>query len=234
VIDTYKVGDEPDNADHGAGVQNAIGASLSGPGEGVDAVRTDGRDIRCGPLINYRKMEGSSWHGSVLIVTRGGIQEGSFEPVLKLRKVDGSFSNGIARALRSSNVDGVDVTSSSRELGIEGVARQTTTEDDGETTIKGAKLYSDLQNVFWRFHIRVEMQETETQWEYDIPGLRFPSSMKKRAKQSFFVPAITQSMRVMFHSCNGFSVGTDEAAWSGPALWNDVVRIHKESPFHVM
>jgi hypothetical protein len=38
----------------------------------------------------------------------------------------------------------------------------------------------------------------------------------------------------MFHSCNGFSVGTDEEAWSGPALWNDVARKHREIPFHVM
>lgn len=38
----------------------------------------------------------------------------------------------------------------------------------------------------------------------------------------------------MFHSCNGFSVGTDEQAWSGPALWNDVMRRHAEVPFHVM
>ncbi|KAH6682346.1 hypothetical protein F5X68DRAFT_155841 [Plectosphaerella plurivora] len=42
------------------------------------------------------------------------------------------------------------------------------------------------------------------------------------------------SMRIMFHSCNGFSVGTDEDEWCGPALWNDVVRRHAQSPFHVM
>jgi hypothetical protein len=41
-------------------------------------------------------------------------------------------------------------------------------------------------------------------------------------------------MRIMFHSCNGFSVGTDVDAWSGPALWNDVLRMHEQRPFHVM
>jgi len=41
-------------------------------------------------------------------------------------------------------------------------------------------------------------------------------------------------MRIMFHSCNGFSVGTDEDFWSGPALWNDVLRTHEQRPFHVM
>ena len=41
-------------------------------------------------------------------------------------------------------------------------------------------------------------------------------------------------MSIMFHSCNGFSVGTDEEAWCGPALWNDVLRRHEENPIHVM
>lgn len=31
----------------------------------------------------------------------------------------------------------------------------------------------------------------------------------------------------------GFSVGSDEADFSGPALWNDVLRVHAEHPFHV-
>lgn len=234
VVDRIKVGDGPDAAEQGAGAQNATAVSLSGPGERADVLRTDGREIRCGPLINYRRMEGSSWYGSVLIVTKGGIQEGSFEPELRLRREDESLSNGIGRALRSSSVAGVDGAASSREQQSGDFARSTAIENDEETTVKGVKLYADLQNVFWKFHIRVEMQETETHWEYDIPGLRFPPAMKKRDKQSFFVPAITQSMRIMFHSCNGFSVGTNEAAWSGPALWNDVVRVHKETPFHVM
>ncbi|KAI6946539.1 hypothetical protein KC321_g19272, partial [Hortaea werneckii] len=50
----------------------------------------------------------------------------------------------------------------------------------------------------------------------------------------FAIPSKHESMRVMFHSCNGFSVGTDEDAWSGCALWNDVLRVHEEQPFHVM
>jgi hypothetical protein len=100
--------------------------------------------------------------------------------------------------------------------------------------VKGVKLYADLRNIFWRFDISVRMTESETEWAYEIPGLRFPSGTKKTDKQSFWVPAVTESMRIMFHSCNGFSVGTDEDAWSGPCLWNDVQRVHKETPFHVM
>jgi hypothetical protein len=99
--------------------------------------------------------------------------------------------------------------------------------------VEGVCLYSDSRNTFWRFDVVVEMEGAETRWEYELPGLRFASSTKPRVN-SFFVPALDESMRIMFHSCNGFSVGTDEAAWSGPALWNDVQRKHAEMPFHVM
>ncbi|KAL2127359.1 hypothetical protein VTI74DRAFT_10872 [Chaetomium olivicolor] len=77
------------------------------------------------------------------------------------------------------------------------------------------------------------MEAAETQWEYELPGMRFASKTKPRVNR-FFVPALDESMRLMFHSCNGFSVGTDEEAYSGPALWNDVARKHRERPFHVM
>jgi hypothetical protein len=94
-------------------------------------------------------------------------------------------------------------------------------------------LYSDPRNTFWAFDVAVDMQELETKWEYAIPDLYFPKK-KQGSTQSFFVPAVTESMRIMFFSCNGFSVGTDEDEWSGLALWNDVLRRHEEAPFHVM
>jgi hypothetical protein len=224
VVDRHTARDE---------AQIATGVSLSGNIGVVDAVRTDGREVKCGPLINYRRIEGSMWFGSVLIVTRGGSQEGNFEPELKLRRAKSvsNGANGLGHTLHSIDVDGVDGAVSSTETRSSGPI---TIESDAGAKAKGVKLYADLQNTFWRFHIQVEMQEAETHWEYEIPGLRFPPKTKKTDKQSFFVPARNQSMRIMFHSCNGFSVGTDEAAWSGPALWNDVVRVHKETPFHVM
>jgi hypothetical protein len=224
----------------GGGVvaQSAAGVSMDGDAGVTDILKTDGREVRCGPLINYRRIEGSMWFGSVLIVTKGGPQEGDFEPELKLRRVErvSNGANGLGNALPSDNIKEPDGASSSRGPRDEWPI---TTESganikDSDTKVKAVKLYADLDNVFWRFHIQVEMQEAETHWHYEIPGLRFPPKSKKTDKQSFFVPALNQSMRVMFHSCNGFSVGTDEAAWSGPALWNDVVRVHKETPFHVM
>ncbi|KAL2158507.1 hypothetical protein VTH06DRAFT_4274 [Thermothelomyces fergusii] len=153
----------------------------------------DGREIVCGPLLNYRRMEGARWIGSVLVVTAGGGRTQPFVPTLELRGAKGG----------------------------------------GSRTVEGACLYSDPRNTFWRFDLVVEMEGAETEWAYELPGLRFASATKPRVNR-FSVPAVDESMRIMFHSCNGFSVGTDEAAWSGPALWNDVMRKHRERPFHVM
>ena len=102
-----------------------------------------------------------------------------------------------------------------------------------ETKVPGTKLYSDPANTFWRFDLQVPMQESEIQVDYSIPGLSFTQD-SKTDQQSFFIPAISESMRICFHSCNGFSVGTDEEAYSGAALWNDVMRVHQRTPFHVM
>ncbi|KAK4155494.1 hypothetical protein C8A00DRAFT_13444, partial [Chaetomidium leptoderma] len=158
---------------------------------------SDGKEVVCGPLLNYRRTEGGvRWVGSVLVVTAGGGRTQPMVPVLEVRKAGGS-SGG----------------------------------KGGE--VEGLCLYSDARNTFWRFDVAVDMEATETRWEYELPGLRFASETKPRVN-NFFVPALDESMRIMFHSCNGFSVGTDEDAWSGPALWNDVLRKHQESPFHVM
>ncbi|KAK2611071.1 hypothetical protein N8I77_004449 [Diaporthe amygdali] len=176
----------------------------------------DGRTVACGPLLNYRRMEGNHWVGSVLIVTKGGGRTQEFVPTLVLRRVG-------ARQRSQGAVPGA-TTNGETNGHVNGAAG---------TEIQGICLYSDPRNTFWRFDLIAEMEAVEVQWEYTLPGTRFVSQQKPQAN-SFFVPAITESMRIMFHSCNGFSVGTDEDAWSGPALWNDVNRRHAEAPFHVM
>jgi hypothetical protein len=91
------------------------------------------------------------------------------------------------------------------------------------------KLYEDPKAAFWRFLIDIPIQNYEATWQYTIgPGSGLQST------KTVVIPSKTQSMRIMFHSCNGFSVGTDVDAWSGPALWNDVLRMHEKQPFHVM
>jgi len=101
-------------------------------------------------------------------------------------------------------------------------------------TFHGEKLYEDPKRAFWRFIIEAPFQQFESRWRYDIQGLAYVDRNKHDKPQIFAIPAASQSMRIMFHSCNGFSVGTDVDAWSGPALWNDVLRMHEQRPFHVM
>jgi hypothetical protein len=78
------------------------------------------------------------------------------------------------------------------------------------------RLYEDSARAFWRYRIDVPFQEHDSAWEYSIQQL----GMNK----TFHVPSKKQSMRIMFHSCNGFSVGTDIAAYGGgPVVWEDVL-----------
>lgn len=82
-------------------------------------------------------------------------------------------------------------------------------------TVEGLKLYQDPGKAFWRFSVQLPLAEAEAQWQYTIPNMRFLSDVSKESSRVFVVPAVTESMRIMFHSCNGFSVGTDEDFWSG-------------------
>lgn len=100
--------------------------------------------------------------------------------------------------------------------------------------VDGLKLYEDPHKAFWRFTLDVPVEAYEACWEYEIPGLYNETGEQVQTPWEFVVPAEDQSMRIMFHSCNGFSVGTDMDAWLGPNLWNDVLRVHGEKPFHVM
>lgn len=185
---------------------------------------TDGREVRCGPLLNYRRMEENQWYGSVLMVVKGGRlneRDQAFVPTLHLRKVG---SRDPTPQLSRANTG---------QVAEEQLVGKEDYRDGKVHQIKGVLLYGDLRARFWRFTMQLEMEDAETQWEYEIPNLRFTTD-GKRDKQRFWVPSVHESMRIMFHSCNGFSVGTDEEAWSGAALWNDVARVHAETPFHVM
>ena len=121
-----------------------------------------------------------------------------------------------------------------RQRGPVDAQTHTQTESQSSQTIDGLKLYQDPQKAFWRFTLAVPVETYEARWEYEIPGLYNESGEQIQTPWDFVVPAEDQSMRIMFHSCNGFSVGTDMDAWLGPNLWNDVLRVHGQKPFHVM
>jgi len=221
-------------------------------------------DVKCGPLLNYRRMENKTWYGSVLVVTDGGsgATESPDVPVLHLR-IDGDAKKGsddhahVGR-IKNNNTSEVQIEEQARQENDDyndhsqpyrkedndnksehydstAYEQNTVVENTGShgsDKIEGTKLYSDSRNTFWRFNLEVPMRDTEIKCSYSIPSLKMRG--KKTDKQSFFIPAVHDSMRIMFHSCNGFSVGTDEEAWSGAALWNDVYRVHAQKPFHVM
>lgn len=172
-------------------------------------------NILCGPLLNYKGMSNANsanaiWHGTVLVVTAPR----QIQPKLRLRYGHAVNATDGRRQEFSSKTS--PVSSGSEVLGIQ--------------------LYEDPVKTFWRFNIDIPLREHEATCQYWVDDAQStsPDSLQDDSVRSFVVPASSQSMRVMFHSCNGFSVGTDEDAWSGPALWNDVLRSHEQKPFHVM
>ncbi|RHZ68476.1 uncharacterized protein CDV56_107253 [Aspergillus thermomutatus] len=104
---------------------------------------------------------------------------------------------------------------------------------DGETVgtykeVPGVRLYADSARdvTFWRFNIEIELGQTQQRIAYRLnhgPAL------------GFWVPARGQSMNIMFHTCNGFSLGVDSNKFCGPdPLWRDVLNEHQTRPLHVM
>lgn len=210
-----------------------------------------GAKVKCGPLLNYRRMENEIWYGSVLIVVDTQTVNENSVPELRLKVLGGrhathnahgsSFATGNINTNGYSEAQGAINGMENQNLAqvpdanypLNGAQSNGSNNPEDVVKIRGVKLYADVANTFWRFHIQVPMQPEEIQCEYTIPGLTFAEG-EKTDRQNFFIPAVTESMRIMFHSCNGFSVGTDEAAYSGACLWRDVARKHEENPFHVM
>lgn len=206
-------GSGPDSGSN-AGLNTGLNA-----GSNTESNAATPLSVLCGPLLNYCSMSDAQtatprWHGSVLLVTKPADRA----PKLRLRPLGPDQTRG--------RNDGETYTS--------------TDDDDGASTrpqtVTGYKLYSDPLRAFWRMDLNVPLQSSEASWEYTIEGVQFESGDAKpsRSTRTFWVPSKHESMRIMFHSCNGFSVGADVDLWSGPALWNDVLRVHAEKPFHVM
>lgn len=92
--------------------------------------------------------------------------------------------------------------------------------------VKGARLHAERGATFWRFNIEVELTDRQQRVGYRI---------NNSASVGFWVPAKGQTMNMMFHSCNGFSMSVDSNTFSGPdPLWRDVLNNHQSRPFHVM
>ncbi|KAF2143717.1 uncharacterized protein K452DRAFT_357346 [Aplosporella prunicola CBS 121167] len=176
-----------------------------GVGQGPQVISTTGAlEVQCGPLLNYRRMSNELGRPTWHGSVLIVTTPGQLEPELLLAEV--------------GPVDGSAVSGTQTQ------------------SFKGFKLYEDPRKAFWRFLIHLPFQDYEARWQYKIPNLRVVEGSGKGdpSTSTFVVPSASQSMRILFHSCNGFSVGTDVDAWSGPALWNDVLRVQEKKPFHVM
>jgi hypothetical protein len=92
--------------------------------------------------------------------------------------------------------------------------------------IRGFRLHAEHGVTFWKFNIEIELREKQQRVAYRIN--RGPAT-------GFWVPGRDQAMNIMFHSCNGFTLGVDSHKFSGPdPMWRDVLNTHQTQPFHVM
>ena len=121
-------------------------------------------------------------------------------------------------------------------------SRQKTKQKRGHR-VRGIRLHAERGITFWRFNLEVEIQPQE---------IRIAYSINNGPAVGFWVPGRGQTMNVMFHSCNGFSLSvkcvskiylfvdvclrlTSPDDFSGPdPLWRDVLNSHQTRPFHVM
>ncbi|KAI3319684.1 hypothetical protein HD806DRAFT_539029 [Xylariaceae sp. AK1471] len=110
-------------------------------------------------------------------------------------------------------------------------SRKKRIEVDGEKLgkykdVSGVRLHAERGHTFWRFNIEVELRDNQQRIAYRIN--RGPAT-------GFWVPARGESMNIMFHSCNGFSISVNPDNFSGPdPMWRDVLNNHQTRPFHVM
>lgn len=92
--------------------------------------------------------------------------------------------------------------------------------------VKAHRIHTERGLTFWRFNLEVELGPRQARIAYRIN--RGPAI-------GFWVPARGDTMNIMFHSCNGFSLSVEPDNFSGPdPLWRDVMNRHQHRPFHVM
>ncbi|KAI4744010.1 hypothetical protein E4T50_05636 [Aureobasidium sp. EXF-12298] len=92
--------------------------------------------------------------------------------------------------------------------------------------VKAIRLHRERGVTFWRFNLEIELGLRQARVAYRI---------NKGPAVGFWVPGRGQSMNIMFHSCNGFSLSVNSNEFTGPdPLWRDVLNKHLSRPFHVM
>ena len=92
--------------------------------------------------------------------------------------------------------------------------------------VKAIRLHTERGCTFWRFNIEVELGTKQHRVAYRI---------NKGPAIGFWVPASGETMNIMFHSCNGFSLSVDSNLFCGPdPMWRNALNLHQSRPFHAM
>lgn len=93
-------------------------------------------------------------------------------------------------------------------------------------SIESELLIREYGKTMWRFPLNFYLHETsEVFVEYNINNFA--------VQGNFYVPAQSQTMNTVFHSCNGFSLAVNPDDFKGD-LWKDVLRHHDTQHYHVM
>ncbi|GAA5830312.1 hypothetical protein JCM11251_001303 [Rhodosporidiobolus azoricus] len=165
-----------------------------------------------GVMLRYDTVVNRVWHGFAMIVVSDDGSDYSTAPTLTLEW--DATSGGLAEKLNQMHISEIpDDDSVVHRRRVQGHVIHT------YHSIAGPQ-------SFWRFKIEIPLGEREEEIFY---------SLNNGPESSFWVPAADQEMRIMYHSCNGFSSGVDQASFNGPdPLWRDVLRKHDEKPIHVM
>ncbi|GAA5848571.1 hypothetical protein JCM8547_004555 [Rhodosporidiobolus lusitaniae] len=165
-----------------------------------------------GVMLRYDTVIDNVWHGFAMIVTTDTSSDYTTKPTLALEW---------------------DATAGALDAKLQNMHIQDIPDDDAHVhrrRVEGQQIHTYYSiaggQSFWRFKIEIPLGEREEEIFYNING---------GPESSFWVPAAGQEMRVMYHSCNGFSSGVDQKPFNGPdPLWRDVLRKHEEKPIHCM
>lgn len=192
--------------------------------------------LSCGPLLRFSGLTHGHWRGSILIVTDDAKSSYTTTPEVtlskttklvrelkKLSRTGKPFAikptNEILRGMDYSRHEGglFQVLQTYEKHPHEEQQGQENEEYISKTTAR--QIHAERGVTFWRFDLSIPQSTTQIQICYRINSSPCP--------QYFWIPGRAQNMHVMFHSCNGFSLGVDTGVYSGPdPLWRDVLRTH--------
>ena len=90
-------------------------------------------------------------------------------------------------------------------------------------TPQATRLLSENGHTFWRYNISIPMHDSDLKVVYGFQNAS-PDEKNDGNGYEFWVPSKDETMRILFHSCNGFSLGVKPGTYAGPVLWEDVLR----------